>query len=100
MNPERRRRVVEKVFRLLWPDQISERRACRTLDQPRSTQRYRCNMPDADRQLIAQMRRLVESYPRFRASASAAVADWLACEFQSGTSQPEAGTHPGASETT
>lgn len=65
MNPERRRRVVESVRRRLGPDQVSERRACRTLEQPRSTQRYRCNKPDADRQLIAQMRRLVESYPRF-----------------------------------
>ncbi|MAX27451.1 MAG: hypothetical protein CMJ19_23380 [Phycisphaeraceae bacterium] len=51
--------------RRLGSERISERRACRTLEQPRSTQRYRCKKSDADRQLIVQMRRLVESYPRF-----------------------------------
>ncbi len=35
------------------------------LDQPRTTQRYRPRKVDEDRQLIEQMRRLVESYPRF-----------------------------------
>lgn len=44
---------------------MSERRACRTLGQPRATQRYRPKRPDADRQLITQLRRLVEAYPRY-----------------------------------
>jgi transposase InsO family protein len=34
------------------------------LGQPRSTQRYAAKRPDADRQLIAELRRLTESYPR------------------------------------
>ena len=46
-------------------DKVSERRACRALGQPRATQRYRSKRPDADRQLITQLRRLVEAYPRY-----------------------------------
>jgi len=34
------------------------------LNHPRSTQRYRSKKPDADRKLISEMRRLVESFPR------------------------------------
>jgi len=44
---------------------FSERRLCRALGQPRSTQRYQAKRPDMDRQLIAQMHRLVELYPRY-----------------------------------
>jgi transposase InsO family protein len=55
---------VEKVRRRLGHDRVSERRACRALDQPRSTQRYAAKRPDADRQLIDQLRRLAESHPR------------------------------------
>ena len=65
MNPERRRRAVEAVRCRLGPENISERRVCRALRQPRSTQRYRAKKPDTDRQLIAEMRRLVESLPRY-----------------------------------
>ena len=56
---------MEKVRRRLGHDKISERRACKALDQPRATQRYRPKRPDADRRLIASLRRLVESYPRY-----------------------------------
>lgn len=65
MNPERLRRTVESVRRRLGHDQVSERRACQALGQPRSTQRYVPRKPDADRLLIAEMRRLVESHPRY-----------------------------------
>lgn len=65
MSPERRRRVVEKVRRRLGQEKISERRACRALGQPRTTQRYCPRKVGADRRLIEQMRRLVESHPRF-----------------------------------
>ena len=51
--------------RRLGHDRISQRRACRALGQPRATQRYRPKRPDADRRLIGEMRRLVESYPRY-----------------------------------
>ena len=57
--------MVDAVRRRLGHDQVSERRACEAMGQPRSTQRYKPKCPDADRQLIAQMRRLVESYPRY-----------------------------------
>ena len=43
----------------LGHDQVSERRACRALGQPRSTQRYRPKRPDADQRLIGELRRLV-----------------------------------------
>ncbi len=56
---------MEKVRRRLGPEKISERRACRALGQPRSTQRYRPKKLDADRRLIAELRRLVEAYPRY-----------------------------------
>jgi len=56
---------VEKARRRLGHDRISERRACRTLDQPRTTQRYRPKRPDADRHLMTELRRLVAAYPRY-----------------------------------
>ena len=65
MNPERRRRTVEKVRSRLGHERVSERRACRALGQPRSTQRYAARKPDADRRLISEMRRLVEAFPRY-----------------------------------
>jgi len=65
VNPERRRRAVEAVRCRLGHEKISERRVCRALSQPRSTQRYIPTNPDTDRQLIAEMRRLVESLPRY-----------------------------------
>ena len=65
MSPERRRRTVEKVRRRLGEEEVSARRACRALGQPRSTQRYRPKRPDMDRRLLSEMRRLAESYPRY-----------------------------------
>lgn len=53
----------EQVRRRLGHENVSERRACRALGQPRSTQRYRPRKPDADRRLIAELRRLVGAYP-------------------------------------
>ena len=52
-------------LRLLGHDQVSDRRACEAMGQPRSRQRYKPKRPDADRQLIAEMRRLLEFYPRY-----------------------------------
>jgi len=65
VSPERRRRTVEKVRRRLGQDKVSERRVCRALGQPRSTQRYRPKRPDMDRRLLNEMRRLAEAYPRY-----------------------------------
>jgi putative transposase len=49
----------------LGQEQVSERRVCRVLGQPRSTQRYAPKQPDEDRRLLRQMRRLVEAHPRY-----------------------------------
>ena len=44
---------------------VSERRACLVLRQPRSTQRYRGTLMDRDRALVRAMRRLSATYPRY-----------------------------------
>ncbi|MEM1211627.1 MAG: hypothetical protein AAGI68_04945 [Planctomycetota bacterium] len=44
---------------------MSERRACKALVQPRSTQRYRLKQPAKDLPLIEAMRRIVDALPRF-----------------------------------
>jgi len=44
---------------------LSERRACRTLQQPRTTQRYKPKNPDKDKALVAAMRRLAGGHPRY-----------------------------------
>ena len=65
MSPKRRRQVVDEVRRRLGPDKVSQRRACRVLDQPRSTQRYRRRRPDDEQQLLEEMRQLAAKRPRF-----------------------------------
>ena len=52
------RRVQERL-------DVSERRACKTLSQPRSTQRYRCRVPDDETALVKHMLALVRRHPRF-----------------------------------
>jgi len=101
VDPERRRRTVETVRCRLGHDRVSERRACRALGQPRSTQRYRPRRPDADRRLIEELRRLVAAYPRLRQRTCARVAGGhgLACERQAGAPAVEAGAPSGAPET-
>ncbi len=56
---------MEKIRRRLGQQRVSERRACRALGQPRSTQRYRAKRSDMDRRLLEEMRHLVASYPRY-----------------------------------
>ena len=51
--------------RRLGHEKVSERRACKALAQPRSTQRYRLKQPAKDRSLIEAMRRIVDARPRF-----------------------------------
>ena len=45
--------------------ELSERRACRTLQQPRMTQRYEPKQPDKDKPLIAAMKRLAGKHKRY-----------------------------------
>ena len=44
---------------------ISERRACKVLDQHRIVQRYQPKQPDLDRPLVDAMVRLAEKHPRY-----------------------------------
>ena len=45
--------------------EVAQRRACRVLDQPRSTQRYTPRAPDRDRPLVQRMLDLVRRHPRY-----------------------------------
>jgi hypothetical protein len=63
VSHERRRRTVEAVRQRLGPKQISKRRTCRVLEQPRGSQRYQSKKVDEDRQLLGQMRRVFELHP-------------------------------------
>jgi putative transposase len=45
--------------------EVSERRACRALDQPRSSQRYAASKPKRDQALVERMKALSKQYPRY-----------------------------------
>jgi putative transposase len=45
--------------------EVSERRACGVMDQPRSSQRYQSQRRDDQRELVKQMLALVKQYPRY-----------------------------------
>jgi len=45
--------------------ELSERRACDVLQQPRMTQRYKPKQPDKNKPLIAAMKRFAGKYPRY-----------------------------------
>jgi len=44
---------------------VSERRACRVVEQPRSTHRYEAKRADDEASLVTQMHELVRRHPRF-----------------------------------
>jgi len=67
VSPERRRRTIAGVRRRLGSDKVSERRACRVLGQPRSTQRYRSRRREDEPRLLGEMRSLARQRPRFGA---------------------------------
>lgn len=62
MSPARRRACIGHVQKRLA---VSERRACRVSDQPRSTQRYRPRPREGERELVKRMLELVGGHPRF-----------------------------------
>lgn len=62
MSPARRRRVVEQV-RQEWG--VSERRACRVLGQPRSTQRHAAQVRGDEGRLTARIIALAREYGRY-----------------------------------
>ena len=59
--------MIAEVRRRLGPDKVSERRACRVLDQPRGTQRYKSRRPNDEAKLLREMRHLARQRPRFGA---------------------------------
>ena len=61
VGPERKRQAVLHVQSAL---EVSERRACTTLRQPRSTQRYHRRQREKDAPLVAELRRISAKHPR------------------------------------
>ena len=61
VGPERKRQAVLHVQDEL---EVSERRACTTIRQPRATQRYRGRKRDKDAALVAELRRISAAHPR------------------------------------
>lgn len=62
MSPTRRRSVVRHVRHTC---EVSERRTCRALGQPRSTQRYAARVKDDEAAIVARMHALVRAHPRY-----------------------------------
>ncbi len=44
---------------------VSERRACKVISQPRMTQRYKTKQPDKDKALTAEIKKLAKRYKRY-----------------------------------
>ena len=62
ISPSSRRQVVKHVLETL---DVSERRVCRVLKQPRSTQRYECRVRSDDDRLRARVIDLASAYGRY-----------------------------------
>lgn len=62
ISPSRRRQLVDHVLERL---DVSERRACRVLKQPRSTQRYACRKRSDENRLRARVVALASAYGRY-----------------------------------
>nr|WP_246146457.1 IS3 family transposase [Rubripirellula lacrimiformis] len=62
LSPARRR---DAVCKLQHSFAVSERRACRTLGQPRSSQRYAAKTNEEEPRLIARILELVGEFPRY-----------------------------------
>ena len=62
ISPDRRRQAVEQVQEVL---DVSERRVCRVLGHPRSTQRYNKSVADNEEILTARIFALASQYGRY-----------------------------------
>lgn len=62
VSPARRRDAIAYLQRR---HRVSERRACRLLEQHRSTQRYRPAHPDKEVRLVRHMNQLAGAHPRY-----------------------------------
>jgi transposase InsO family protein len=56
---------VERVREVLGPETVSQRRVCRVIGQPRSTQRRERQVPDDEAALVARMIELASEYGRY-----------------------------------
>ena len=61
VSPARKREAVKHLEGKL---QVSQRRACKVIRQPRSTQRYAAQRPGKDAKLVAELRRYAVKHPR------------------------------------
>jgi putative transposase len=62
LSPTRRRRTVAQLTETF---DVSERRACRVVGQPRATQRYQPRVKDDEATLVKQMDAIVRQHPRY-----------------------------------
>ncbi|MGB2965026.1 MAG: IS3 family transposase [Anaerolineales bacterium] len=62
VSPDRRRQAVKQAINAM---DISERRACRVLQQPRSTQRYQKEVPEDEELLRMKVIKLASAYGRY-----------------------------------
>jgi len=62
VSPSRKRIAVEQLQSSF---SVSERRACKTVDQPRSSQRYQAKVRDDEPRLVSRMLELVRRHPRY-----------------------------------
>ena len=62
ISPDKRRQVVEQVQTVM---DVSERRVCRVLGQPRSTQRYKKRVAEDEEILTTRMVALASEYGRY-----------------------------------
>ena len=65
MSPAKRRRTVEAAQNALGREVVSERRACKVLEQSRSTQRRQARMPSDEPPLVQRMIELATEYGRY-----------------------------------
>lgn len=76
ISPAMRRQAAAQAQMMLG---VSERRVCRVLDQPRSTQRYDQNLPDDEEILKARIVALASQYGRYgyrRVTAMLSLEGW------------------------
>ena len=62
MSPSRKRPAVEQLRSSF---DVSERRACEVVSQPRSSQRYHSKVRDDEPRLVSRMLKLVRRFPRY-----------------------------------
>ena len=65
LSPAKRRQAVEHVRDALGRDCVTERRACRVLEQPRSTQRRCRHVPSDEPRLTRRIVELATEYGRY-----------------------------------